>query len=197
MTRPDLAITGRHRTFSGWNTVDELIVAVTGDDGVPVELKREVIDHGHAVAVLPVDPVRRMAMLVRQWRPPLLETDDDPFLLEACAGLIDEGETPEQAMHREAEEELGIRLENLEACGRTIMSPGCLTETVGLYLATYNEAGRISDGGGLAHEGEEIEIVEMPLDDLFSLACSNVLLDAKTLILIQMLKLRGNTEKIG
>ena len=191
MTRPDLHITARRRLMTGWNSVDELTVTVAGENGAAVELAREVIDHGHAVAVLPVDPVRRMALLVRQWRPPLLETDDDPFLLEACAGLIDDGETPERAMHREAEEELGIRLENLEACGRVITSPGCLTETVGLYLATYHDGTRIFDGGGLAHEGEDIEIVEMPLDDLFAFARSGVLLDAKTLILVQMLMMRN------
>lgn len=197
MTRPDLSLLDRRRVYSGWNSLDELDVAVRHADGTSVEHKREIIDHGHAVAVLPVDPDRRTALLVRQWRAPLIGTDDDPFLLEACAGLIDEGETPDEAMHREAEEELGIRLDGLEATGRVIMSPGCLTETIGLYLATYSETGKISEGGGLDHEGEDIEVVEMPLDDLFEAARSGAILDAKTLILIQMLMLREPVERVA
>ena len=189
MTRPDLHVAGRRRVYSGWNSVDEITVSVSGSDHV-----REVIDHGHAVAVLPVDPVRRTVLLARQWRPPLIGTGDDPFLLEACAGIIDEGETPEEALHREAEEELGIRLDNLEAVGRAIMSPGCLTETIRLYLATYGNGSRISDGGGLDHEGEDIEIVEMPLDELFAITRSGALLDAKTAILVQALMLREKEE---
>lgn len=195
MTRPDLSLLGRRRVYSGWNSVDEITVAVRHADGTTIEHKREVIDHGHAVAVLPFDPERRTALLVRQWRAPLIGTDEDPFLLEVCAGLIDEGETPDQAMHREAEEELGFRIENLETTGRVIMSPGCLTETIGLYLATYSEAGRISDGGGLDHEGEDIEVIEMPLDELFEAARSGAILDAKTLILVQALMLRETKER--
>ena len=195
MTRPDLSLLGRRRVYSGWNSVDEIDVAVRHADGATIEHKREVIDHGHAVAVLPVDPKRRTALLVRQWRAPLIGTLDDPFLLEVCAGLIDEGETTERAMHREAEEELGFRIDGLEAAGRVIMSPGCLTETIGLYLATYSEAGKVSDGGGLDHEGEDIEVIEMPLDELFEVARSGALLDAKTLILVQALMLRETTER--
>jgi nudix-type nucleoside diphosphatase (YffH/AdpP family) len=189
MTKPDLSVAGRRRVYDGWNTVDEITVNVAGADHV-----REVVDHGHAVAVLPVDPARRTALMVRQWRVPLAGTGDDPFLLEARAGLIDEGETPEEALYREAEEELGVRLDNLEAVGRAIMSPGCLTETIRLYLATYGDGSRISDGGGLDHEGEDIEIVEMPLDELFAIMRSGALLDAKTAILVQALMLREKEE---
>lgn len=190
MTRPDLEITDRRRVFSGWNSVDAITVEVTYADGDTEAHAREVVDHGHAVSVLPVDPVRRTALLVRQWRAPLVGTDDDPFLLEACAGIIDPGETPVEAVRREAEEEMGIHLDGLEDMGRVIMSPGALTETIRLYLATYGDGSRVSDGGGLDHEGEEIEIVEMPLDELYAIVGSGALLDSKTVILIQMLMLR-------
>jgi GDP-mannose pyrophosphatase NudK len=190
MTGPDLRMTGRRRLFSGWNSVDEITVEVTSADGETVVHEREVVDHGHAVSVLPIDPTRRTALLVRQWRAPLVGTDDDPFLLEAGAGIIDPGETPEEAVRREAEEEMGIHLDDLEDMGRVIMSPGALTETIRLYLATYGDGSRIADGGGLDHEGEEIEIVEMSLDELYAITRSGALLDSKTVILIQMLMLR-------
>ncbi|HSM40064.1 MAG TPA: NUDIX hydrolase [Afifellaceae bacterium] len=194
MTGPDLRLRGRRRVYSGWNSVDEITVEVASADGETIVHDRVVVDHGHAVAVLPVDPGRRTALLVRQWRAPLVGTDDDPFLLEACAGIIDPGEMPEAAVRREAEEEMGIHLGDLEEMGRVIMSPGALTETIRLYLATYGEGSRIADGGGLDHEGEVIEIVELPLDELYGLVRSGALLDAKTVILIQMLMLREGAQ---
>lgn len=196
MTQPDLRLAARRRVYSGWNTIDEIDVIVTDAEGGSVQHVREVIDHGHAVAVLPVDVERRVALLVRQWRAALVGSDDNPFLPEVCAGLIDEGETPEQAMLREAEEELGVRLQNLEECGRIVVSPGCLTETIRLFLATYDESGRITDGGGVDHEGEDIEVIEMPLDNLFDAARSGSIFDAKTLVLVQTLMLRGGLDRI-
>ncbi len=196
MTKPDLRLAARRRVYSGWNTIDEIDVVVTDAVGGSVQHVREVIDHGHAVAVLPVDVDRRVALLVRQWRAALVGTDDNPFLPEVCAGLIDEGETPEQAMIREAEEELGVRLQNLEDCGRIVVSPGCLTETIRLFLATYGEGARVTDGGGVDHEGEDIEVIEMPLDNLFDAARSGSIFDAKTLVLVQTLMLRGGLDRI-
>lgn len=195
MTRPGLRVAARRTLHSGFNQVEELNIVVTDEDGFSSEHIREVIDHGHAVAVLPVDPDRRVALLVRQWRAGLLESDDDPFLPEVCAGLIDDGETPEQAICREALEELGIELGNLEQCGRIVVSPGCLTETIRLFLATYSDHSRVADGGGVGHEGEDIEIIEMPVDNLFQAARSGAILDAKTLILIQALMLHGGSDR--
>lgn len=189
--RPKLKITERNRIFDGWNTVDVLTVETLKDDGVCRQHAREVIDHGPVVALLAYDPDRRQALLARQWRAPLLATGDDPFLLEVCAGLIDAGETPPQAAIREAEEELGLHLETVHKVGEVYASPGALTEKTNLFLATYGLQDRRSDGGGLDHEGEDIEIVEMPLDALFEMAKAGTIRDAKTLILVQMLILQG------
>lgn len=196
MTRPSLHVAARRTLHSGFNHIEELKVVATEADGSSSEHVREIVDHGHAVAVLPIDPDRRIAYLVRQWRAGLIGSDDNPFLPEACAGLIDDGESPEQAIRREAREELGITLDNVEPCGRIIMSPGCLTETIRLYLATGSEDGRVSDGGGLEHEGEDIEVIEMPLDNLFDAARSGTILDAKTLVLVQALMLRGGLGQV-
>ncbi len=184
-------ITGRDRVFEGWNTLDVVTVETLGDDGVAHAHRREVLDHGPVVAVLPFDPDRRQALLARQWRAPLLVTGDEPFLLEACAGLIDAGETPAAAAIREAEEELGLHLQTVREIARVYASPGVLTEKMHLFLATYGPADRRSDGGGLDHEGEEIEIVEMPLDALFAMAGAGEINDAKTLLLVQALSLQS------
>ena len=186
-----LKITDRRCIYDGWNTFDVLTVETLGDDGNSRRHEREVLGHGPAVALLAYDPDRRQALLARQWRVPLLAMGDDPFLLEACAGLIDVGETPQDAAIREAEEELGLHLEAVRKVGEVYVSPGTLTEKIHLFLATYGLQDRRSDGGGLDHEGEDIEIIEMPLDELFQMARAGAINDAKTLILVQALILEG------
>ena len=109
------------------------------------------------------------------------------MMLEACAGLLD-GEPPELAVRREALEELGYRFDTLESLGRIFLSPGSLSESVWLYLAAYSPADRIGEGGGVAHEGEEIEIVEMTVDEAWTKIARGEICDGKTVILLQALK---------
>lgn len=169
----------------GWS---RLMRATIETDGGKV-IHREVEDHGHAVAVLPYDPERRTALLVRQLRSgPLLNGEADPHLLEAPAGMIDAGETPETAARREALEEIGVRLGDLTPLGRAYSSPTITTESLTLFLATCSVADRVAGGGGLADEGEEIEVVEMALSDLAALIDSGGLNDMKTLVLASRLR---------
>lgn len=170
----------------GWS---RLMRATIETDGGKV-IHREVEDHGHAVAVLPYDPERRTALLARQLRSgPLVNGETVPHLLEAPAGMIDAGETPAAAARREALEEIGVRLGELQPLGRAYTSPGTTTETVTLFLATCSAADRVAEGGGLAGETEEIEVVEMGLDDLAALADAGDLPDLKTLVLISRLRI--------
>ena len=189
--RPKPTIRDRNRVYDGWNTLDVLTVETLDDNGVSSLHEREVLDHGPVVALLAYDPDRRCALLVRQWRAGPLLAGGDSFLLEACAGLIDAGETPPQAAIREAEEELGLHLEAVRKVGEVYPSPGALTENIHLFLAAYGPGDRKSDGGGLDHEGEDIEIVEKPLDELYEMAGAGAINDAKSLILVQMLILAG------
>ena len=154
------------------------------------ELERMIDDHGDAVAVLPYDPARRVAALTRQERaPPLIAGAPAPFL-EALAGLVDEGEGAEAAARREADEETGLELDTLEFVGRLWSSAGVSTERMSLYLAPYDEDARQGEGGGLASEHEEIEVVELPLADLATMADAGEIVDMKTLALVQTLRLR-------
>ncbi len=183
-------ITARKTVFDGWNRLEIVTVAADG-----ASHDREVIDHGDVAVVLPVDRQRQVVLLARQWRAPPLARGDDPFLLEACAGLIDPGETPEQTAIREAWEELGVRLVTLEPVGSIQASPGTLAEIMHLYIAPFGPEDRQGDGGGLDHEGEAIEVVEMGFDELFALARTAEAIDGKTLILIQHLMLEeGNNS---
>lgn len=180
-----IGLTELHR---GWSRLSR--AEIETDAGV--RILREVEDHGRAVAVLPYDPERRTALLVRQLRSgPLVAGEAEPRLLEAPAGLIDAGETAEAAARREALEEVGVRLGDLSAQGAAYSSPGMTTETLDLFLATYSTAQRVAGGGGLVEENEEIEVVEAPLADLAAMADQGRLNDMKTLILVlRLMRLR-------
>lgn len=150
---------------------------------------REIEDHGRAVAVLPYDPARRVALLARQLRPPTLLAEGLTGLLEAPAGLLDEGD-PADCARREALEEVGLRLSALEPLGQVWSMPGLSTERMDLFLAPYAAADRTGTGGGLAAEHEAIEVVEVPLAELARLSETGGIEDAKTLILVLSLRLR-------
>lgn len=177
-------VVARERIHSGWNTLDIVTVEVAAPDGSRSRHRREIVDHGDAAAVLPIDPARAVAILVRQWRTGLLGKEDGPFLLEAPAGLIDAGETPEQAVRREAEEEIGFRLSEIRAIGSILPSAGTTTERIHLFVAEVTESDRLGEGGGNAHEGEAIDVVEVPLPELFAMARRGELSDAKTLAIV-------------
>jgi nudix-type nucleoside diphosphatase (YffH/AdpP family) len=146
---------------------------------------------GDVVAVLPFDPERKVALVARQLRVPLLARGDgDGFLIEAPAGYVDDGETPADAARREAAEEVGVSLQHLDPVGQVYSSPGAMTERIDLFLGEYTSADRQSAGGGLAHEGEEIEVLELPLSRLVSDLQGAGGQDAKTLLLVQALMLR-------
>ncbi|WP_316859059.1 NUDIX hydrolase [uncultured Cohaesibacter sp.] len=159
-------------------------------DGEQDTVIREIHDHGEAVCVLPVDRERHVAMLVRQLRAGLVyNREQDPMILEVAAGLIDPGETPEQTVLREAEEELGFRINDLQPVAAFYASPGTLTEKIYGFIASYSPADRTHAGGGLAHEGEDIIVEEIALDELGEAVLQGRLRDAKTILLIQHLML--------
>jgi nudix-type nucleoside diphosphatase (YffH/AdpP family) len=170
---------------SGWCKL--MVATVRHADGSQSE--REIEDHGQAVAVLPYDPERRVALLVRLFRPPVLYAGDSPELLEAPAGMMDEDD-PEETVKREALEEAGLRLGELEHVVTAWSSPGLSCERIALYLATYSTADRVEEGGGLAGEHENITVAELPLAELWSLAERQELTDLKTLTLVLALRQR-------
>lgn len=146
-------------------------------------------DHGSAAAVLPYDPLRRTALLVRLLRAPVLLTARIPELLEVPAGLV-EDDNAIDAARRELAEETGLRVNDLEYMGGAWSMPGISTERMDLYLARYGEGDRVSAGGGVAVEQENITVVEMPLAELWAKAQGNEIEDMKTLALVFMLHAR-------
>jgi nudix-type nucleoside diphosphatase (YffH/AdpP family) len=176
----------KHR---GWSTF--LLATVRLPDGTTIT--RAIEDHGNAVAVLPYDPVRRTAILVRQLRAPALYAAQQTHFLEAVAGRIDEGEDAENSARRETVEEAGFELRALERVARAWAMPGVSTEQMDLFLGEYSEADRVGAGGGVASEDESIEVMELPLSQLAAMADAGDLHDMKTLLLLQTLRLRRPT----
>ena len=178
-------ITSLEPRHQGWSNF--YVASVRTPDGE--EIQRELEDHGQAVAVLPYDPARRVVMLVRQYRTPVLHAADRQDLLEVPAGLLD-GPDPEQDVRREAMEEVGLNLRALEKVATVWSMPGISTERIHLYLGTYSDADPHERGGGLAEEHEDITKLEMSLAELAGMADDGRLDDAKTLLLVQTLRLR-------
>ena len=159
-------------------------------DGTRQELQREVYGIGHGAAVLPLEPRRSTVLLTRQFRlPAYLNGHPDGMLVEAPAGLLD-GEDPETAIRREAEEETGYRVEAVTRLGEFYMSPGSVTERLHFFAAPYSGVTRSSAGGGLAHEGEDIEVLELPFDEALDRIGRDIV-DAKTIMLLQWAALKG------
>jgi nudix-type nucleoside diphosphatase (YffH/AdpP family) len=176
-------VIGHRMIHDGWGRF--LIARVEGLGPEPVD--REIEDHGEAVAVLPYDPQRRVALLVEQPRAPLLYKGEARALLEAPAGGIS-GEAPEDCARREALEECGVRLSTLEPAGAVWSMPGVSTERVHLFLAPYGEADKVGPGGGLDDEQEQIEVREVALAELARAMEQGEVRDMKTLLLLLLLR---------
>lgn len=169
----------------GWAKFRIAKIAVDGGQAIT----REIEDHGRAVAVLPYDPERRVVMLVRQMRAPMLVAAGLQDSVEAPAGILDSSD-PEDCARREAMEECGLRLGPLEPLVRAWSMPGVSTETMDLYLAPYCAQDRVAPGGGLAEEHERIEVVETTCAELAAMVDSGRLTDMKTLVLALSLRHR-------
>ena len=171
--------------YEGWCKLLKLTVGMP--DGRT--MAREVLNSTDAAAVLPYDPERRTAILIRQFRAPVMHVEGHPDFLEAIAGLLD-GDEPEVCAKREAMEEAGLRIARLEPVGTAWSAPGMTTERLHLFLAPYTVDDRVGEGGGLAEEHEEIEVLELGLDEVMRMLNQDAIADMKTLALIQALQLR-------
>ena len=171
-----------------WAVLKKTVLDYRRRDGQWETQIRQTYDRGDGAVILPFDPERQTVLLVRQFRYPAYVTGHREPLIEACAGLLDEND-PETAILKEAEEELGYHLENIERLFAPYMSPGSVTERLWFFVARYSPADRISAGGGAPEEGEDIEVLEMPLDEALAGIADGRIIDAKTIILIQHLKL--------
>jgi nudix-type nucleoside diphosphatase (YffH/AdpP family) len=159
------------------------------EDGTWQTQTRETYDRGQAAALLPYNRAQRTVIMVRQFRYPAFMAGHDDLLIEAAAGLLDDI-SPEERIRLEAEEETGYRLHDVHKVFDAFMSPGALTEKIHFFVAEYEPQMRVSAGGGLADEGEEIEVLEFGLDEALAMISDGRIVDAKTIMLLQHAALR-------
>jgi nudix-type nucleoside diphosphatase (YffH/AdpP family) len=170
---------------AGWAVLRRVTFAFHGADGQWSTQEREAYDRGNGATILLVDPERQTVVLTRQFRlPAYLNGHPDGMLVEAPAGLLD-GDDPETAIRREAEEETGFVVDSVTRLGELFMSPGSVTERVVFFTGTYRSASRSSGGGGLADEGEDIEVMEVALDEAIDMVDRGEIVDAKTVLLLR------------
>ena len=160
-------------------------------DGRLQVVSRETYDRGNGVALLLFDAARGTVVLIRQFRfPAWVNGCADGMLVEACAGQLD-GNDPIAAMQREAIEETGYAVRSPRKVFEAYMSPGSITEKLHFFVAAYDDADRQSAGGGDAHEGEDIEVLELPLSRALAMIASGEIQDGKTIMLLQHAAITG------
>lgn len=167
-------------------------------DGSWQEQSRETYDRGNGAVILLYDAVRRTVVLVRQFRFPAFVNGADDLLIEAPAGLLDQA-SPAERIRQEAEEETGYRIHDVEPVFEAYMSPGSVTEKLYFFTGRYTPADRVSEGGGRADEGEDIEVVELGIDVALGMVASGAIKDGKTIMLLQhaALHLFGPSSRIN
>ena len=149
---------------------------------------RETFDRGNAATLLPYNPKQRTVVLVCQFRYPAYINGYHDLLIEAPAGLLD-NESPEIRIRSEMEEETGYRLGEIKKIFEAFMSPGAVTEKLHFFVAEYEPSMRIGSGGGLASEGEDIEVLELSIDEALAMIGDGRIVDAKTIMLLQYVAL--------
>src|SRR3981081_3405429 len=156
-------------------------------DGRWQQRKREIYDHGNSAVVLPYDPIRDTVLLTRQLRLPIYLQDGVDRSIEACAGKL-EGEKAETRIIKEIKEELCYRIEKVDRLFELYVSPAAIMEKITFFTCAYSPADKVSEGGGLADEGEDIEVIETTLEQAGAMIAGGEITDAKTVILVQFLR---------
>ena len=180
-----------------WGLVKKTTFELERRDGSWQTQVRETYDRGDGAAILLYNRATRSVVLTRQFRFPAYYNGDAGWLIEACAGKL-EGDDPITCAKKEAEEETGYRVHDVALVfAGTYMSPGSVTERLSLFVAEYDAGSRVSDGGGLAHEGEDIEVLELGFDAALAMLKTGEIADAKTIMLLQHLALSGLMDGSG
>jgi len=158
----------------------------------PIETHvREVYDRGNGAAILLYNTKQKTVILTRQFRlPTYLNGNKTGMMIEACAGLLDK-DHPEQCIIRETEEETGYHLTTVHKVLETYMSPGSVTEILYLFVGEYDASMKVNNGGGIASEQENIEVLEYSFDDAFAMIQTGEIKDAKTILLLQYAKINN------
>lgn len=175
---------------SFWGTLEKVNFDFTFENGKSVNLTHEVYGKNDGVAILLYNPKTKKVILTRQFRMPVFVAGiQNGYLIEVVGGAMDANETPEITAIRETEEEVGYKISSVQKITTSFLSPGILKEKAHLFIGKYSEENKTKNGGGVAAENEEIQIVEYPFDEAFKMIETQEIIDARTIMLLQHLKI--------
>jgi len=172
-----------------WYTLKKITYEITKKDGSKQTHNREAYDRGNGATILLFNKEYRTVILTRQFRlPSFINGNPSGMLIEACAGLLDK-DNAEDCIKRETEEETGYQIKDVRKIFEAYMSPGSVTEILYFFVAEYTRSMKVHDGGGIEHEQEDIEVLELPLDEAMQMIETGEIKDGKTIMLLQYAKL--------
>lgn len=191
MQNPKIKIKNTEILSDNWYTLKKVTFSIEKRDGNEEIQSREAYDRGNGAVILLYNKAHKTIILTRQFRlPTYINGNPDGMLIEACAGLLDNNH-PEECIRRETEEETGYKIPEVKKVFEAYMSPGSVTEILHFFIAEYSNEMKINDGGGLEEEGENIEVLELPFEEALHLIDEGDIKDAKTIMLIQYLRLKS------
>ena len=189
MSNSNVKINSVKNLSNDWYTLDKVNFDFRTKNGEWQNQNRESYNRGDGAAILVYNPIKKTVILTKQFRmPTYLNGNSNGMLIEVCAGLLDEND-PLTCIINEVEEEIGYEIKNPIKIFELYSSPGAVTEIIHYFIAEVNDTMKISEGGGLASETEEIEVLELSFEKAFAMISTGEIQDAKTIILLQYAQL--------
>lgn len=189
MKNPKITIQKTELLSDNWYILNKVTFDYNKDSDVPETQVREVYDRGNGAVILLYNCTKKTVVLTRQFRlPTYLNGNSSGMLIEACAGMLDK-DNPIECIIRETEEETGYRLSSVKKVFQSYMSPGAVTEILHFFIGEYQPEMKVSEGGGLVEEHENIEVLEYPFNEAYQMIASGEITDAKTIMLLQYAKI--------
>ena len=175
----------KHVLSNNWYTLRKVTYDYQKKNGEWETQSREAYDRGNGAAILLYNTEQKTVILTRQFRmPTYVNGNETGMMIEACAGLLDT-DHPEDCIRRETEEETGYKITDVQKVYELYMSPGSVTEILYLFVAEYTKEHKMTEGGGLEHEEEEIDVLEIPFAQALDMVKTGEIKDAKTVLLLQ------------
>ncbi len=189
MKNPTITIQKTELLSDNWYILNKVTFDYNMDSNDTETQVREVYDRGNGAVILLYNSAKKTVVLTRQFRlPTYLNGNSSGMLIESCAGMLDK-DNPIECIIRETEEETGYRLSSVKKVFQSYMSPGAVTEILHFFIGEYQPEMKVSEGGGLAEEHENIEVLEYPFNDAYQMIASGEITDAKTIMLLQYAKI--------
>lgn len=191
MNNPRVKIKDVINLSDHWYKLDKVVFDYQNREGKWQHQYRECYDRGNGACILLYNSKKKTVILTCQFRmPSYLNGNQNGMMIEVCAGLLDDDD-PKTCVIKEAKEETGYMISRPKKVFELYSTPGAVTEKIHYFIAEYDASMKVSDGGGLESESEEIEVLEIPFQEALEWVNSGKIIDAKTVILLQYLRMES------